>query len=54
MLNSEFAHFVNEHHDVMTEDFAERFVDHRGWGGTRNASDSNERLLVRIEPRIVP
>ena len=28
-INSEFAHFVNEHHKIMAETFAERFVDHR-------------------------
>jgi hypothetical protein len=27
-INTEFAHFVNEHHKVMTENLAERFVDH--------------------------
>src|SRR5579863_2295417 len=31
-VNSEFAHFVNEHDKVMTENFAERFIDHRNVG----------------------
>src|ERR1700734_3786615 len=31
-VNSEFAHFVNENDKVMTENFAERFVDHRNVG----------------------
>jgi hypothetical protein len=25
-INSEFAHFVNKHDEVMTENFVERFV----------------------------
>lgn len=28
MVNAEFAHFVNEYDKVMTENFAECFVDH--------------------------
>src|ERR1039457_5607853 len=31
-VNAEFAHFVNEHHKVMTKNFAERFVNHRHVG----------------------
>jgi hypothetical protein len=28
-FNAKFAHLVDEHGQVMTEKFAERFVDHR-------------------------
>jgi len=28
-VNSQFVHFVNENHNVMTENFTKRLVDHR-------------------------
>lgn len=31
-VNSEFAHFVYENDKVMTENFTERFIDHRHIG----------------------
>lgn len=31
-LYAQFAHFMNEHNEVMTENFTERFVDHRHVG----------------------
>jgi len=31
-INSKFAHLVNENDKVMTENFAESFVDHRNVG----------------------
>ena len=33
-VDAEFVHFVDEHHQIMTEHLAKRFVDHRGVGLT--------------------
>jgi hypothetical protein len=45
-LDSEFAHFVNEYHKVMTENFAERFFGHRD---IRFASQSIVTLQSPLE-----
>ena len=44
-INAKFAHFVDENDKVMTENLAERLVDHRHIGLAPQAV--SRRLIVR-------
>jgi hypothetical protein len=44
-INAEFANFVDEHDKVMTENFAERFIDHRNISLARRLSP-NFRFII--------
>jgi len=47
-VNSKLVHLVNQHHDVVTEHFAQRLVDHRN---IRLAAERVSKLTLHYAER---